>query len=280
MSASLLPSAGQTTAAIASSIPARVRTAEVVMSPLTKYTPSPAGFLSLSWMTTILWVLVGGELGDQLARRGVPPAHDDVVPVARCAHSLAFLEQVVDEEPDEGTCERRDDRHAEEHQQPADDVADGGLDVRRVARGHRGGDRPVEGVDVLAEELADGVVLVAGLVAFAHRYDRGESSRIPSMTTPTRVKKFLSSPNVIRLKWKAALRSTGIEKYATNRFGTSATRGIIAPPPAAAHGPDGSWRVVAARRRRPGLGQHGVPVLGEHEAGSDRGVGRCAYAAR
>ena len=65
------------------------------------------------------------------------------------------------------------------------------------------------------------------------------------MTTPSRQKKSPSSPLVIRLKWNAARRSTGIEKYATMRFGTSATRGIIAPPPPVAHGPDGSWTAVS-----------------------------------
>ena len=56
MSASLEPSAGQMTAAIASSMPARLRSSTLVMSPLTKYTPSPAGFFSMSWITTTLVV--------------------------------------------------------------------------------------------------------------------------------------------------------------------------------------------------------------------------------
>ena len=65
------------------------------------------------------------------------------------------------------------------------------------------------------------------------------------MTTPSREKKSPSSPLVIRLKWNAARRSTGIEKYATMRFGTSATRGIIASRPPVAHGPDGPWTPVS-----------------------------------
>ena len=54
MSASLEASAGQITAAIASSMPARLRSSEFVTSPLTKYTPAPPGFLSASWISTIL----------------------------------------------------------------------------------------------------------------------------------------------------------------------------------------------------------------------------------
>ena len=118
-------------------------------------------------------VLVGRQLLDQLPRGRVPAADDDVVPVARSTHALALLEQVVDEEPDQGSGERGDDRDAEEDQQPADDVADRRVDLRRVARAHHGGDRPVEPVHELAEEPPTVSQRVPVLVALGHGHQGG-----------------------------------------------------------------------------------------------------------
>jgi hypothetical protein len=74
-------------------------------------------------------VVVSGQLGDQVARGGVPPADDDVVAVSRCSHALPLLEKVVDHEAHQRPGDGRDDGDPEEHEQPRHDVAEGRLDV-------------------------------------------------------------------------------------------------------------------------------------------------------
>ena len=56
-----------------------------------------------------------------------PPHVLDVLGIA-----LALLQEEVDDEADDRGGEGRDDRDAEEGQQPADDVATGAVDVRGV----------------------------------------------------------------------------------------------------------------------------------------------------
>ena len=70
-----------------------------------------------------------------------------MVRVAAGAHALALLQEEVDDEADDRGGERRDDRDAEEGQQPADEVAAGAVDVRGVPRADDGGDRPVRRTD-------------------------------------------------------------------------------------------------------------------------------------
>ena len=89
-------------------------------------------------------VVVAAQLVDEVARGRVPAADDDVILVARCAQSLALLEQEVDDERDERPGERADDRDPEQAEEPADDPADRARHVRRVALAEDRLDPPVD----------------------------------------------------------------------------------------------------------------------------------------
>ena len=97
--------------------------------------------------------------------------------------------------------------------------------------------------------------------------------------TPTRTKNELSRPLVSRRTWNAARRRMGTEKNAAKRVGIRGmTPGSFHPGRSAGHDLSGPFpkpsAVCLVHQLRPGLGQDGLPVLGQHEAGGDRGVGR------
>ena len=70
MSASSVRSVGKTIAELASRIPQRSRSSVFVMSPRTKYTPSPAGLRSASWSSTT-FVVYSSPLSSSIRSRAV-----------------------------------------------------------------------------------------------------------------------------------------------------------------------------------------------------------------
>ena len=97
-------------------------------------------------------VLVAVQLGDQVACRAVPAAHDDVVAISGCTQTLALLQKEVDDGGDEGPGDRPEHRDAEEDEEPADDAPAGRSDEARLALTEDRGEAPVERIP----ERADG----------------------------------------------------------------------------------------------------------------------------
>src|SRR5947207_5539165 len=91
-------------------------------------------------------VLIGLELADHLAGGGVPAADDDMLTEAGGSHSLALLQQKVDDEPHDRAGDGTDDGDPEQDEQPRDQEPARRRHVRAVALAQDGGQRPIEGL--------------------------------------------------------------------------------------------------------------------------------------